>query len=78
MHPELPLASGIIALLVLVPLPAQLRARNIALITLLTSTSILNITYVINSLMWAKNVRDMAPIWCDIGGSRRDLSAFDR
>ena len=78
MHPELPLASIVVALLVLLPLPAQLRARNIALITLLISTSILNIIYVINSLVWAENIRDTAPIWCDIGGSRHGLSMFDR
>ena len=59
--------SAIAAVLMLIPLPAQLRAGNVALITLLVGSFFINVLYLVNSVVWAGNVRDVAPVWCDIG-----------
>ena len=66
-YPEIPVASCIVAVLLLVPLPSQLRARNIAGLTILLSTILLSIINTVNALVWAGHYRDVAPVWCDIG-----------
>ena len=66
-YPEISATSAIAAVLMLIPLPAQLRAGNVALITLLVGSFLINVLYLVNSLVWAGNVRDVAPVWCDIG-----------
>jgi pheromone a factor receptor len=66
-YPEIPVASCIVAVLLLVPLPSQLRARNIAGLTILLSTILLSIVNTVNALVWAGHYRDVAPVWCDIG-----------
>jgi hypothetical protein len=65
-HPELPVAMAIAAALLLIPLPAHIRLRNIPLLVLIVSTFFMNLLYLVNSLVWAGNVRDVAPVWCDI------------
>ena len=66
-YPEIPVLSAIVAVLVLVPLPSQLRARNIATLTLILSTFLGNIITTVNTLVWNGNTRNVAPVWCDIG-----------
>ena len=66
-YPEIPVAFCIVAVLVLMPLPSQLRARNIAGLTLIFSTILLSIVNTVNALVWAGHCRDVAPVWCDIG-----------
>ena len=66
-YPEISAISAIAAVLMLIPLPAQLRAGNVALITLLVGSFFINMLYFVDSLVWAGNVRDVAPVWCDIG-----------
>ena len=66
-YPEIPAASCIVAVLLLVPLPSQLRAPNIACLTLILSTFLLSIINTVNTLVWAGHYRDVAPVWCDIG-----------
>jgi hypothetical protein len=68
-HPEIPVGAAIAALLILIPLPSQIRARNVALIVLIIDNFIINIILIVNSLLWAGHARDIAPVWCDISQS---------
>jgi Pheromone A receptor len=64
--PGLPVALALAAVLILVPLPSQLRVRNVAVLIMITGTFLINVIYLVNTLLWAGNVRDVAPVWCDI------------
>ena len=66
-YPDIPVLSAIGAVLLLVPLPSQLRARNIATLTLILSTFLESIISIVNTLVWNGNTRNVAPVWCDIG-----------
>nr|XP_019008795.1 uncharacterized protein I206_06479 [Kwoniella pini CBS 10737]OCF47576.1 hypothetical protein I206_06479 [Kwoniella pini CBS 10737] len=55
-------------LLVLLPSPWHLRARNVATLSLIFWLLLANIVTFVNSLMWADNFRDLSPVWCDISG----------
>ena len=65
-HPELPVSAALAAVVILIPLPAQVRVRNVALQVLIVGTSFVNIISLVDTLVWAGNVRDVAPAWCDI------------
>jgi hypothetical protein len=66
-HPELPVLSAIAAGLLLVPLPSQLRTRNIPTLTLILCTFLLCVIVTVNNLVWDGHVRNVAPAWCDFG-----------
>jgi pheromone a factor receptor len=66
-YPEFPALSVVAAVLLLVPLPSQWRARNIATLTLILSTILLCVVITVNALVWDGHTRDMAPAWCDFG-----------
>jgi hypothetical protein len=66
-YPEIPVLSAIVVVLLFVPLPSQLRARNIATLTLIVSTFLGSIITIVNTLVWNGNTRNVAPVWCDIG-----------
>ena len=66
-HPELPILSAIAAGLLLVPLPSQLRTRNIPTITLILTVFLLCVVITVNGLVWDGHARDVAPAWCDFG-----------
>ncbi|KXN83187.1 Pheromone B beta 1 receptor [Leucoagaricus sp. SymC.cos] len=65
-YPERPIFTFLAAVLVLIPLPWHWRARNIATVSLITWLFVVNVIYCINSIIWAGNVRNIAPAWCDI------------
>ena len=65
-HPELPLFSFISALLVILPFSFLWHTRNVAVLALMSWLFIANIIYGINSLVWAGNIRNSVPVWCDI------------
>ena len=65
-HPELPIFSFISALLVVLPLSSHWRARNVPVLALISWLFISNIIYAINSIVWAGNIRNPVPVWCDI------------
>ena len=70
MHrPEFTAASFVAVFLLLVLLPSQLRIRNVAVVVLIGGTIFIHLIHIVNTLVWAGNVRDVAPIWCDIGPS---------
>jgi hypothetical protein len=66
-HPELPVLSTIAAGLLLVPLPAQLRTRNIPALTVVLTAFLLCIVNTVNALVRDEHLWDMAPAWCDFG-----------
>jgi pheromone a factor receptor len=68
-HPEFLAAAGLASVLILIPLPAQVRVHNVALLVLIVGTFFINVISIVNTLVWAGNVRDVAPVWCDIGKS---------
>ncbi|KAG9217556.1 hypothetical protein CCMSSC00406_0008483 [Pleurotus cornucopiae] len=66
MHFELPLGAFIAATIVLIPLPWHWRARNVPTLSIIGWLFLSNLTFGINSIIWADNVLDVATIWCDI------------
>ena len=68
-HPELPTFAFISAFLMLVPLSCHWRARNIAVLALMFWLFVSNIIYGVNAIVWASNVRNPIPVWCDISQS---------
>jgi hypothetical protein len=64
--PGLPAAATLAVVSLLVLLPTQIRVRNVAILSLLIYAALASLTCVVNTLVWAGNVRDVAPIWCDI------------
>ena len=70
MHmPELVVGLSIATVLMLLLLPSQLRVGNVAILALIFGTFFVNLAYLINMCIWATNVRNVAPVWCDIGAS---------
>ncbi|KAF8890813.1 pheromone A receptor-domain-containing protein [Gymnopilus junonius] len=65
-YPELPIFAFISAALVIIPLPWHWRARNIATIALMLWLFVVNVIYGVNTIIWAGNVNNPIPVWCDI------------
>lgn len=65
-HLELPICSFISALIVILPLSCHWHAHNVAALALMSWLFIANIIYAINSLVWADNIQNSVPVWCDI------------
>lgn len=65
-YPQLPTFAFISAFLVLVPLHSHWRARNVATLALIFWLFFAGVIYGVNSIVWAGNVLDHAPVWCDI------------
>ena len=68
-HLTLRIATGIAALVILVPLPAKIRAGNLALLTMIGNCFLINLIHCINAVVWVDHARDVAPVWCDISRS---------
>jgi hypothetical protein len=66
-YPEHPVLSTIAAGLLLIPLPSQLRTRNIPAITLVLISFLLCVVNTANALVWDRHVRDVALAWCNFG-----------
>lgn len=65
-HPEYPLWCAISLVVVLLPAPWHWRSRNISTVCLIWWLSLYNIITLINTLLWADNYADKAPVWADI------------
>ena len=65
-YPELPVLAFIAAVLVLIPLPRQIRVRNVASIAMILWFFEHCLVSGIDAIVWAGNVRDSAPVWCEI------------
>ncbi|KAG2133641.1 GPCR fungal pheromone mating factor [Suillus bovinus] len=66
MHPEFTPVSFLAALSLLLPLPSQWRARNVATLSIIAWLFILNFVYGIDAIIWSNNVNIVVPVWCDI------------
>jgi pheromone a factor receptor len=73
MHLELPIGAFIACALVLVPFPWHWRARNLTSLSMMAWLFVSNLTYAINSIIWAGRVDEVVPVWCDIGSSTSPL-----
>ncbi|KAH9476601.1 Pheromone B beta 1 receptor [Psilocybe cubensis] len=65
-HPELPVFAFITAFLVLTPLIWHWRSGNVAVIAISLWLFVVDIIYGVNTIVWAGNVNDPMPVWCDI------------
>ncbi|KIM26532.1 hypothetical protein M408DRAFT_330503 [Serendipita vermifera MAFF 305830] len=65
---ELPftVACGFAILCLLLPAAWHIRSRNSGTLLYLAWSLTGNIIYFVNSIVWAENIRNPAPIWCDI------------
>jgi pheromone a factor receptor len=70
---DLPVLAFIAAVLVLIPLPRQIRARNIASIAMILWFFQHCLVDGINAIVWAGNVRDSAPVSCEISKTFSNL-----
>ena len=68
-HLALRIATGVAALLILVPLPTKIRVGNLALLTMIGNGFLIDFIHSINAAVWVDHAHDVAPIWCDISGS---------
>ena len=72
-YPELPALGIIAAILVLIPLPRQIRARNVATIAIMFWLFEDCLANSINAIVWAGNLNDSAPFLCDLSEAFCDL-----
>ena len=66
MHRELPAASILAAILVLLPTPWHWRAGNVATLAMIVWLFAVNVIYAVDSLIWTHTVARVALVWCDI------------
>ena len=72
-YPELPVLGIFAAILVLIPLPRQIRARNVATIAIIFWFFEDCLFSGINAIVSAGNVNDSVPFWCDLSEAFYDL-----
>jgi len=66
LHPAIPTLGFIAAILALIPLPRQIQARYIPTIALTWWLFGACIIQSVNKIVWAGNVNNPIPVWCDI------------
>ncbi|KAI0370946.1 STE3-domain-containing protein [Pilatotrama ljubarskyi] len=66
MHRELPAASILAAILVLLPTPWHWRAGNVATLSMIVWLFAVNVIYAVDSIIWSHTVAKVALVWCDI------------
>jgi len=72
-YPELPVLAFIAAVLVLIPLPRQIKACNVACITIILWLFVHCLVSGVDAILWAGNVTDSAPVWCEISKTFSNL-----
>ncbi|KZV83956.1 fungal pheromone STE3G-protein-coupled receptor [Exidia glandulosa HHB12029] len=65
-HYELPIFSFLAVLLVLLPLPWHIKARNVATLSLIAWLAVCNFMRGVNAVIWMNNVHIHYRVWCDI------------
>jgi pheromone a factor receptor len=63
----LPVAAFVAAVLLLVPLPSHIQARNIPTVSIMLWLFLINVAHGVNTIVWANNARIQLVTWCDIG-----------
>ncbi|KAG2133677.1 GPCR fungal pheromone mating factor [Suillus bovinus] len=61
MHPEFTPVSFLAALSLLLPLPSQWRARNVATLSIIAWLFVLNFVYGVDAIIWSNNVNIVVP-----------------
>lgn len=64
--PVFPAFAGLATLLLLLPLPFQLKSKNISLLLYVWWLLAATLIYFVNSIIWYRGVAESADIWCDI------------
>ncbi|KAF9061816.1 STE3-like pheromone receptor [Rhodocollybia butyracea] len=64
--PLYPILSFLAIAVSFIPFPWHFRARNIGTCSYMLSTGLWSLVEFINSIVWADNVNNVAPFWCDI------------
>jgi hypothetical protein len=72
-YSELTVLGFIAAVLVLIPLPRQIRARNIATTVMILCFFEHCFVVGVDTIVWAGNVKDSARAWCEISEAFCDL-----
>ncbi|KIJ25317.1 hypothetical protein M422DRAFT_193606 [Sphaerobolus stellatus SS14] len=65
-HPEFPIVSFLLVPFLLSSLPSHVRAKSVAIISLVAWLTVMNLIRGINSIIWADNVVIKLQVWCDI------------
>ena len=65
-YPEFPVGAFLAAILVLIPLPAHWRSRNVATMSIIAWLFVMDIVYGVNTIVWDGNVFKRLLVWCDI------------
>ena len=60
-----PVLCALAIVLVLLPLPWHVKARNTGTLMHAGWTILGNIVFLVNSIVWAENTNDLIPLWCD-------------
>ena len=68
-YPVFPVGAFFAALLVLIPLPAHWRSRNVATMSIIFWLFVMDIIDGVNTIVWDSNVRRHLFVWCDISKS---------
>lgn len=69
LHPTTPyfsIAAAVGTVLVLIPLPWHIEAMNTGTCYYMIWTALACLNQLVNSIVWAGNVNNPAPVWCDI------------
>ncbi|KAF8597847.1 STE3-domain-containing protein [Ceratobasidium sp. AG-I] len=61
-----PVLCALAIVLVILPLPWHVKARNTGTLLYIGWTILGNVVFLVNSIVWAGNINDPAPLWCDI------------
>ena len=67
-YPQYPIVAALAGVLLLIPLPTHIRsrARNVAVLAGMSYLIATSIAHFVNTIVWAGNTHDVAPVWCDI------------
>lgn len=69
LHPTTPyfsIAAAIGTILVLIPLPWHIEAMNTGTCYYMIWTALACLNQLVNSVVWAGNIENPAPVWCDV------------
>lgn len=77
-YPVFPIFAFLGFILSLVPLPWHLQAWNSGTVYFMMWTALACLNQFVNSVVWAGNFRNPAPVWCDICAVSCSLEGFTR
>lgn len=76
-YPLVPIANFIACGLTVIPLFNLVsQPWNTGVYILALWLFLISLSFAINGIIWSNNVKDVAPVWCDISKSRNTPRAF--